>query len=53
MVELKTGLRLNQSIVIQAVCGWSHCLIITNGYHLFAWGDNSLGQLGTGDLISR
>jgi alpha-tubulin suppressor-like RCC1 family protein len=33
--------------------GWHHTLCLMEDGSLFAWGDNSFGQLGVGDNISR
>ncbi len=32
----------------QIVCGFAHCLALTDQGELYAWGANSYGQLGTG-----
>jgi RCC1 and BTB domain-containing protein len=33
---------------LQIVCGFAHCLALTDQGELYAWGANSYGQLGTG-----
>ena len=40
-------------IVIAVSAGGAHMLCVTRKGHLYAWGDNSKGQLGTGDFIDR
>lgn len=37
----------------QVVCGCSHTLVMTAQSHVFAWGDNTHGQLGMGDTKDR
>ena len=39
--------------MIAIACGESHCLALTIGGNVFSWGDNSNGQLGTGDTSHR
>lgn len=36
--------------VCDIACGDKHCLALTLGGDVYAWGDGSLGQLGLGDL---
>lgn len=38
---------------LQVACGWHHTLCLTAQSHVFAWGANSEGQLGVGDLLDR
>ncbi len=40
-------------IVIAVSVGGAHMLCVTRRGHLYAWGDNSKGQLGTGDFMDR
>ena len=39
--------------VISIACGEAHTLAVTIGGNVFAWGDNSQGQLGVGDSTNR
>nr|CAH0100079.1 unnamed protein product [Daphnia galeata] len=39
---------LNKVFVTQIVCGFAHCLALTDQGEIYAWGANSYGQLGTG-----
>lgn len=39
---------LNKVFITQIVCGFAHCLALTDQGDLYAWGANSYGQLGTG-----
>ena len=39
--------------VAAVACGWLHCVATTESGAAFAWGDNSFGQLGTGDEKKR
>lgn len=39
--------------VISISCGESHTLALTIGGNVYAWGDNSQGQLGVGDTTNR
>ena len=42
--------RFQQDVSIDRVsCGGSHCLAISSGHKLFAWGANAYGQLGIGN----
>ena len=38
--------------VVEFAVGWSFCVVATN-VGLFTWGNNSAGQLGLGDMVSR
>ena len=38
--------------VVEFAVGWSFCVVATNA-GLFSWGNNSAGQLGLGDMVSR
>ena len=40
---------LNNIVIIKVVCGYAHTLALTDEGHLYAWGANSYGQLGTGN----
>ena len=44
---------LHGQMVTQVVCGANHTLCVTATSVVFAWGDNSRGQLGVGDFKSR
>ena len=35
--------------IIQVVCGYAHTMALSDEGHLYAWGANSYGQLGTGN----
>lgn len=39
--------------VIAITCGESHCMALTVGGNVYSWGENSSGQLGTGDTTHR
>ena len=39
--------------VKQIACGGFHMLILTTDYKIYAWGDNSEGQLGVGNWTSQ
>lgn len=39
--------------VVAIASGESHCLALTIGGNVFAWGENTHGQLGTGDTVHR
>ena len=39
--------------IIKVVCGEAHTLAVTVTGNLYAWGDNSSGQLGLGDETNR
>ncbi|KAJ2554709.1 alpha tubulin suppressor [Coemansia sp. RSA 1933] len=39
-------------VVRKIACGWSHTLVLTSDGHVYAAGNGSFGQLGTGDLLS-
>ena len=40
---------LNNFVVVKVACGYAHTLALTDEGHLYAWGANSYGQLGTGN----
>ena len=44
---------LHGQMVTQVVCGANHTLCVTATSMVFAWGDNSFGQLGLGDTKTR
>ena len=44
---------LHGQMVTQVVCGAHHTLCVTATSLVFAWGDNSYGQLGVGDVRNR
>eukprot|EP01138_Halocafeteria_seosinensis_P013419 gb/GECG01013705.1/.p1 GENE.gb/GECG01013705.1/~~gb/GECG01013705.1/.p1 ORF type:complete len:762 (+),score=97.34 gb/GECG01013705.1/:1-2286(+) len=48
---LVTGLR--KKPVAQVACGNAHCMALTYGGDLFAWGDGSSGALGIGELDEK
>ncbi|XP_074073224.1 RCC1 and BTB domain-containing protein 2 [Macrotis lagotis] len=39
--------------VHKVVCGYAHTLVLTDEGHLYAWGANSYGQLGTGNKSNQ
>ena len=39
--------------IVSVKCGAAHCLAMTSGGIVFAWGGNSFGQLGLGDTKDR
>ncbi|XP_043846493.1 RCC1 and BTB domain-containing protein 2 isoform X1 [Dromiciops gliroides] len=39
--------------VHKIVCGYAHTLVLTDEGHLYAWGANSYGQLGTGNKSNQ
>jgi len=41
-------INLNKVFITQIVCGFAHCLAMTDQGDIYAWGANSYGQLGTG-----
>lgn len=48
----KTGPRVRAN-VRHIACGEWHTLALADECHVFAWGQNKRGQLGTGDLEAR
>lgn len=44
---------LHGQMVTQVVCGSNHTMCVTATSLVFAWGDNSCGQLGLGDVRNR
>ena len=50
-VRINKSLQLN--VVVQVVCGAEHTLCINMGGLVYAWGENSDGQLGMGDNEDR
>ncbi len=38
---------------VSVAAGWAHALAVSASGDLYAWGDNSRGQLGTGDTRAR
>lgn len=40
---------LNAVVISKVVCGYAHTLALSDGGHLFGWGANSYGQLGSGN----
>lgn len=40
---------LSNFVVVKVACGYAHTLALTDEGHLYAWGANSYGQLGTGN----
>ncbi len=44
---------LKHKPVVQISCGENHSMVLTSGGNVYAWGDNSQGQLGLGDTVSR
>lgn len=63
--QLGTGLLENLSVptlvthplegvpIAQVACGWQHTLCVSKLGQVFAWGFNSDGQLGLGDVFDR
>ena len=45
--------QLRHRPVIAIACGENHSMCLTIGGSIYTWGDNSMGQLGTGDTTSR
>jgi hypothetical protein len=45
--------QLKHRPVVSVCCGENHCLAMTVGGNLYAWGDNTQGQLGLGDTTMR
>jgi alpha-tubulin suppressor-like RCC1 family protein len=39
--------------IVSVQCGATHCLAMTSGGIVFAWGGNAFGQLGVGDTRDR
>jgi alpha-tubulin suppressor-like RCC1 family protein len=46
MEDVRMDKLLRMSIVVQVCCGAEHTLSRTRGGQIFAWGENSVGQLG-------
>lgn len=44
---------LHEQMVTQVVCGRFHTMCVTATSQVFAWGQNSSGQLGLGDTVDR
>ncbi|KAM9804977.1 RCC1 and BTB domain-containing protein 1 [Neosynchiropus ocellatus] len=44
---------LQGSCVQQVVCGYAHCMALTDEGVLYAWGANTYGQLGTGNKSNQ
>lgn len=51
--KLSFPLQLRHRPVISVTCGENHNLVMTIGGNVFAWGENSHGQLGLGDTTNR
>jgi E3 ubiquitin-protein ligase HERC4 len=49
----KQLMQLRHRPVIAIACGENHSLALTAGGNIFAWGDNSQGQLGLSDTTNR
>lgn len=39
---------LKNEVVVQAAAGWDHALCVTSQGHVYTWGGNPSGALGTG-----
>lgn len=48
-----SALQLRHRPVVSVSCGENHCLALTIGGNVYAWGDNSFGQLGLMDAKNR
>jgi alpha-tubulin suppressor-like RCC1 family protein len=35
--------------IVDVVCGYNHCLSISNKGEIYSWGENSSGKLGNGN----
>ncbi|CAJ1086948.1 RCC1 and BTB domain-containing protein 1 isoform X2 [Xyrichtys novacula] len=44
---------LQELCISQIVCGYGHCLALTDEGLLYAWGANTYGQLGTGNKSNQ
>lgn len=44
---------LTGKLIIQVACGSAHTLALTSDGQVYAWGENSSGQLGDGSSITR
>ena len=51
--KLTFPLQLRHRPVVSVTCGENHNLVMTIGGNVFAWGENSHGQLGLGDTTNR
>jgi alpha-tubulin suppressor-like RCC1 family protein len=45
--------QLKHRPVVAIACGEGHSMVMTIGGNVYAWGDNSCGQLGVGDTVHR
>ena len=52
-VSTPTQIGVLGGIWSQVSCGWLHTLALDTTGRLFAWGDNTYGQLGLGDTVPR
>jgi alpha-tubulin suppressor-like RCC1 family protein len=46
-------MQLHHRPVVSITCGENHSLVMTSGGNVYAWGDNSFGQLGLSDTTNR
>ncbi|TSK17915.1 RCC1 and BTB domain-containing protein 1 [Bagarius yarrelli] len=44
---------LQRVCILQVVCGYAHALALTDEGLLYAWGANTYGQLGTGNMSNQ
>ncbi|KAL4495630.1 hypothetical protein ABPG72_014099 [Tetrahymena utriculariae] len=50
VVQLPKAIGGRKTFVVQICCGFNFCLVLTYNFQVLAWGDNSYGNIGTGDL---
>ncbi|ETV89424.1 hypothetical protein H257_00711 [Aphanomyces astaci] len=43
--------KLNDRVVVQITCGWSHTVALTNTGEVFTWGNGDHGKLGHNDQV--
>lgn len=52
-VQLITSFSSNRNIWKTISCGYNYCFAISKDDGLWSWGNNSYGQLGSGDYLNR